>query len=182
MQQTKRPIGTSIIAILHISGGFLGIIFMIFMSVKVYYLPETLEKINILGLPPSLLIIAIFFVLVLALASGIGMWTGKKWGWFLGSFYYMYSIVRNSTALITIPMMINSMPPEEVAEMSRGPSYYYIKHGLKIIIHSLIFLYFFKSNVIDFFTMNEYKKWKPILIQLSICAIIVIVVNIIIRI
>ena len=109
------------------------------------------------------------------------MWKGRRWGWYLGSFYYMYSIVRNANALITIPILMSSIPPEDLSSMSRGPSYYYIKHGGRIIVHFLLYLYFFKINVREFFSLAEKKKWKPILAELSICLGIAATVSIMAR-
>lgn len=181
MEYRERPVGVSILAGLHVAGGVLGVIFTVFMALKVYKNPEYLENISMLGIPPLLIFFAVLFICVLAFLSGVGMWIGRKWGWFLGSFYYIYSVFISTNALVTINIMTNSLSPEELAEMSRSPSYYYTKHIMKIIIHSLLYLYFFKTNVIAFFDMLEYKKWKSVVIQLGICIVIAVIVNLVIR-
>ena len=126
---------------------------------------------------PALFVACILVIAGLGIASGIGMWKGKKWGWYLGSFYYMYSIVTNANAFITIPMLINSFPPGELANTSRGPSYYYTKYAVRLTIHFLLYLYLFKGNVREFFSLSEHKKWKPILAELGVCIGIAAVVS-----
>jgi hypothetical protein len=83
------------------------------------------------------------------------MWLGKTWGWWLGTFYYVYSIFRNANALITIPALV-----EQFGEPTRGAEYYYVKHGTRIIIHFFLILYFYKGNVVNYFNLGEYPKWK----------------------
>jgi hypothetical protein len=181
MEEKKRPVGTSILAVIHIAGGILGAIVTVFLVNQLGKNPEAHHGLAALGLPPALLIVAIVFIFGLGIASGIGMWKGRKWGWYLGSFYYMYSIIRNLNALVTIPMLMNSMPPEELANMSKGPSYYYIKHGGRVIIHLLLYLYFFKGSVREYFSLTEQNKWKPFLVELGICIGIAAVVSITVR-
>lgn len=182
MEESKRPVGISILAVLHVAGGVLAGVVTPFLIVLLNKNPKAQEAISAMGLTPALLVGGIGIILVLAIASGIGMWKGRKWGWYLGSFLYMYSIVRNANALAAIPMLMNSIPPEEIANMSRGPSYYYIKYSARIIVHSLIYLYFFKGNVRGFFSLSEQKKWKPVLSQLGICIGFAVVISILARI
>ena len=65
--------------------------------------------------------------------------------------------------------------------MSQAPSDYYLKHGARIVVHLLIFLYFFKGNVREFFSLTEQKKWKPVLAETGICIGIAAVFTIIAR-
>jgi hypothetical protein len=85
--------------------------------------PEFRQRLSIfsfLGFPTSLLIFSIVFLFALGIASGVGMWKGRKWGWYLGTFYYIYSITRNANALLAVSIFINSMSPGETADMSRA--------------------------------------------------------------
>lgn len=185
MEEKKRPVGISILAGFHIVGGILGAIVIVFLVAQLGRKPEAQEGFEqvlaMLGLPPALLVVAIVFIFGLSIASGIVMWKGIKWGWYLGSFYCMYIIVLNVNALFTIPMLMSSASPEELANMSRGPTYYYVKYGGRVIFHILLYLYFFKGNVREFFSLTEQKKWKPVLAELGVCIGIVAVFSIIAR-
>jgi len=53
------------------------------------------------------------------------------------------------------------MTPEELVN--------HVVRVIKIIIFLLLYLYFFKGNVREFFSLAEQNKWKPILAELGIC-------------
>lgn len=181
MGHTTRPTGISILAVLHILSGALGFIVIASLVAQFRQNPEALQFLNTLGLPPALFIFAIVLLFSLSTVSGIGMWKGKRWGWYLGSFYYLYSVVRNAITLITIPVLTRFISPEEFAEAGYGPSYYYVKYGGRVLVNLLIYLYFFKSNVREFFALAEYQKWKPVVIELWICVAIVVMTNVVAR-
>jgi hypothetical protein len=158
---TPRPVGISILAVLHFIGGILlfGSQFLLFANLQAME-----ESLRAIGIPPVLLIIGVMFLAVLAIASGVGMWMGAKWGWWLASFYYVYSIFRNGSALLTVVAMA-----DQLEGGSRGPEYYMIKHGVRIIVHFLLFLYFFKGNVLEFFGLETLSKPKAIGVLVGIC-------------
>ena len=110
MEERKRPNGISILSVLHILAVVIGAIIVTITMMR--------------GQTPAWIVVAFLFTFALALASGIGMWKGRKWGWYLGTFYYLYEIVRNVNVLISIPTLISSLTPEELANMSRGPEHY----------------------------------------------------------
>ncbi len=99
--------------------------------------------------------VAILFLGVVALAAGIGMWRGKSWGWWLGAFYLMYSVARNISAIVTLPIIVGQfeLPEAELAEN-------YIKYAGRIVIHSLLVLYFFKANVEAYFNVDHINAWR----------------------
>jgi hypothetical protein len=122
------------------------------------------ESLRAIDMPPVLLIMGVMFLAVLAIASGVGMWRGAKWGWWLASFSYVYSIFRNGSALLTVVAMA-----DELEGGARGPEYYFVKHTVRIIVHFLLFLYFFKKNVLDFFGLQTLNKSQAISILCGIC-------------
>ena len=166
---TTRPVGVSILAVLHLIGGIVlfGAQFLLIANLQA--MDESLRSI---GIPPVLLIVGVMFLAVLAIASGVGMWMGTKWGWWLAAFYYVYSIFRNGSALLTIVVMA-----DQLESGTRSPEYYMIKHGGRIIVHLLLFLYFFKGNVLEFFGMETLSKAKAIGILVGICIAILAVTS-----
>ena len=169
----KRPIGISILSWLHILGGAAGAAIVVAFLPGMWNTPEALGVLNAIGIPPALLLLAIVFLLILACLSGVGMWMGKRWGWFLGSFYYAYSVVRNIIALAAIPGLLGALSSEELAEATHGPGYYYAKHGTRVVVHALLYLYFFKSNVRAYFGFRNRRRWLPAIVQIVICIAIV---------
>ncbi len=169
-----RPIGIAILSWLHMISGIFGFFIFILLILLFRNNPEAQNLLSSIGIPPVLLIVAILFILVMTLVSGIGMWKGKKWGWILGSFNYLYEVVRNLYALIMIPAISSMFSAEDLSEAARGPAFYYVKYGGRAIIAGLIYLYFFKGSVRLYFGLFDIKKWKPVLAQIGVCLLIVV--------
>jgi tetratricopeptide (TPR) repeat protein len=167
--KSKRPTGIAILSWLHMGGGAIGAVIVLVLLTAIPDAQKALDALTTIGLPPGLLLCAIIFLLILTCLSGVGMWTGIKWGWFLGSFYYAYSITRNLNALITIPAILGALSPEELSEMPHGPGFYYAKHGLRVVVHGLLYLYFFKTNVRAHFSLQASRRWVPAVTQVGIC-------------
>lgn len=167
--KVNRPVGVAILAWLGMIGGVLGFIGVLAMLIVIPRVPAASAVLRMSGIPLLLAAVVLSLILVFAFVSGIGMWMGRKWGWFAGSFYYMYSVVRNLNGALVIPGIIESVGSDGLAEMSHEPGYYYFKHGLRAIVHGLIYLYFFKQNVRDYFQIGEAKKLKVVLVQFVVC-------------
>lgn len=165
-ETVTRPVGVSILAVLHLVGGvlLLGAQFMLIANMQ-----EMDESLRFAGIPPMLLIGGVMFLAILTIASGVGMRMGTKWGWWLAAFYYTYSVFRNGSALMTIISVADQLEGAD-----RGPEYYMIKHGVRLIISLLLLMYFFKGNVLDFFGLARINKIKAIAILVGICVAIVI--------
>jgi ABC-type Na+ efflux pump permease subunit len=75
-EERKRPIGISILTVLHIGVGMLmGILAVISLAV-----PEIRQVLGMLGSLGPLFVIVMVFLSALCIASGIGMRKGRKWG------------------------------------------------------------------------------------------------------
>ena len=150
----KRPIGITILSILHFVGGALLIILLIYYAARLEKVSTELNSAEFNFPPAWALILGIAFLGSLSMVSGIGMWIGKPWGRWLGIFYYGYSILRNMNVILLIPAITNQV------SASHGVGYYYIKFGGRIIISSLLILYFFKRNVKEYFGIQPNLKKK----------------------
>ncbi|EMI47185.1 putative membrane protein [Rhodopirellula sp. SWK7] len=161
---TERPVGVSVLAVLHILGGLVlfGVQFLMFAR-----LDSMEESLRAMGIPPVLVIVGVMFLSVLTIASGIGMWMGTRWGWWLAAFYYVYGVLRNASALYTVVSMA-----DQLEGTARGPEFYMIKHSVRIVIQSLLLMYFFKGNVLDYFDLSTLKKGKALGILVGICGTI----------
>lgn len=161
-----RPVGLSILAVLHVIGGI--VLFCVQFLLWSRF-EEMQQPMQAIGVPPILLLVAVMFLSLLAIASGIGMWTGARWGWWAAAFYYIYSIFRNAAALITVAQLA------EHIEGARSPGYYVVKHTGRIIVHALILLYLMKGNVLEFFDLRSLNKAKALGLLITICASITLV-------
>ncbi len=157
-----RPIGIILLSILHFISG-VGIIL-----VPIFFHNPNLS--NEIGISSVLMYSSILFLGVISILSAIGMWLGKSWGWWLGAFYYIYAIARYTNSII----VLNSLS-DQLANSSRGSGYYFSRDIFRIITSGLIFIYFFKNNVREYFTLKNYSKIKSmgILVIITLALIIV---------
>lgn len=160
-ETTTRPVGVSILAVLHLLGGVVLFGMQFWLYAKLGDLEGALRSI---GITPIMVILGVMFLSVITIGSGVGIWIGAKWGWWLASFYYIYSVFRNASTILAVLAMSDQLQGED-----RGVAYYIIKHGGRIVVHSLLFMYFFKSNVLAFFGLENLSKAKAVGILISIC-------------
>ena len=99
-----RPLGISILSWLHILGGAGAGIAMLFLGSQSAN-PEAQESVAATGISSGLPVFVAVLLCALSFACGVGMWTGRLWGWYLGSFYWMYTILKSVNALIPMPSL-----------------------------------------------------------------------------
>lgn len=168
-----RPIGVTILSILSLVGAVLLTLVTGFATFAIASGDERVRQASKamaeLGFPMPLLAAGVVILVALAWASGIGLWIGTKWGWHCGAFWYAYAIIRNLNALATFYLMSDVYAAEIQSPASRGPEYYYVKFIARLLISFLIYLYFFKSNVRDYFGLTAASKWKAVAAHFGIC-------------
>ena len=94
-----RPTGVTILSVLHLIGGVLLLAGQVMLLVNLDRVSQGLDAV---GIPPVLLVMGVMLLAGIALASGIGMWLGTRWGWWCAAFYYVYSIAINANAFLMI--------------------------------------------------------------------------------
>lgn len=137
----KRPLGVTILMVL------LGVTALVCLAtgVKVVSAASGLE---VLGAALGGLM---FLLAGLVLATAIGMSTGEKWGWWLGTVGYAISAVVNGVNLITIAIM---------SQQNSAVGSLYTKHGLRGFFALLIVAYLFQGHVLRFFGLQDWGKGK----------------------
>ncbi|HLD35603.1 MAG TPA: hypothetical protein VJC37_02690 [Planctomycetota bacterium] len=153
----KRPVLLTLLAVIHITGGALALIAIPVLAIIYQY--KKVEMPEGLGSFVLLMVVSVFLIAILALVSGIGMMIGEKWGWWIGALYYVYSVVRNVHALITMPGLA-----EDIGEPAKGLEYHYFKHGARILSHVLLLLYFFRGSVLEYFGLKQQSRIKTVFI------------------
>jgi len=149
----KRPVGISIPAILNVTGCLGTFAVQILFSGVLSRVSESL------GVSTLLTMVHLAFLDALGVAAGIGMWTGRKWAWWLGVLLLSYVIARNTNALFVISDVVR-----EYGEPEAGATRFYVKHVGRIIVNSLVILYFFKSNVVGYFQVAGIRTRKRFLV------------------
>ena len=159
-----RPIGVSILAVLHLIGGVLLLYAQVVLFANFDRVSESLDTV---GIPPTLLVFGLVLLAGITFASGIGMWLGTRWGWWCAAFYYIYGVARNANAYRLVSDLADGL---EAGSHSAG--YYFAKFGARVVIYFLLTLYFFKSNVLAYFGLSDMHKATAIGILVSLTAAI----------
>lgn len=126
---------------------------------------QLMEGMASIGIPGYYSLIAILVLACLSTLGAIGMWLGKKSGWWIGATYFVYVCLLSLQAVLQVPTLV-----EEFGEPERGVQYYYVQYIGRAIVHALLFLYFFKSNVTEYFQMGAVLWWKRLLVPILIAA------------
>lgn len=145
----KRPLGISILTVLYFLGGAAMLI------MQLGFASRFSEGFGAIGVSAIAAHLAVGFLALLGLGAGYGMWTAKRWGWWLGSFYLTYSVARSANALITLHGLL-----ENAGISSAEAAPHFIKFTGRIIVHSLICWYFFSEGVERYFQVFGTSRLK----------------------
>jgi hypothetical protein len=160
-----RPIGITLLAI------WIAIAAVIVLVAQVALFSRLDDVSSIIGVSSYFFQAAVTFLGVLSLATSIGMFLGKKWGWWLALFYFAYEITRNMNAIISIPLLV-----EQYGDVSsQKVTSYYLKNGVRSAFDSFLIFYLCRESVTSYFRTTETKKWKALLIVFGICIAIILI-------
>lgn len=148
----KRPTGITILSILALISG----VFIVVQNIRAALITSG-RNLDVM------LEISIYFIGLLALSSGIGMLLGKRWGWGIGAFYYVYAILRYANVMIIV--FIKHLP---LYGLSTEIKEHILLYSIRIIIHFLILVYFFRKSILEYFNLEHYSKRKSIPILFGI--------------
>lgn len=151
-ERGRRPIGIWILSGLHVLLGLL------FVSAVCFLVWQAIVDVDFRPGPPlSLMVVLIGIFGALSLGSGIGMWLGAKWGWWLGSFVYVWAAVGSA---VQIPLYVWNFGAQAITDNPRLLQ----ERAITLVISSLIALYFFKSSVRDFFGLRSLRMGFALLL------------------
>ncbi len=136
----RRPGFLTFLSILHIIGGGIGLL-MTGALALVFLAGGWGEGTASFGVSPVLLLVLVGIITTLGLASGFGLWMGRRWGWSFAVFYYFGSISRSANQ--TLFVVDNR---DLIEESGEDGALLLVKYGMRAVIHSLFLLYLFASG------------------------------------
>lgn len=158
-QSARRPTLITILAILNILGGL-----SVFITQLVAW--GNLKQAAIQSsISITQLLLGFIFLAVLSVSSGIGMWLGQKWGWWLGALNELYVIPRRLNVLLAALSMYTGTEGDELTRIIRSAG--------QILLSIVLLFYFYRHNVLDYFGLAEFPKWKSILMLLGGLALVI---------
>lgn len=154
-----RPIGVWILSGLHLLAGLL----FVFAVVMFLQQREMIDQRLMTGLFGYLVVIA-GVMAVVALSSGVGLWLGTRWGWWIASFYYVWAVLGFVAEFMVMAFRFNLMDAETlvVAVLSKV---------IQLVIHALLLAYLLKPNVRAFCRLQSLRVDRA-LIPLVIIAVV----------
>lgn len=141
-----RPVGVTILSVLAIISGVLGGLVVVMPFASEANLGELTEHV---GMPSWLFLSSLAFTALMSFLSGVGMWGGKRWGWWLGAFGFVYAVCKDANAMWLIPKLI-----ERYGTPDRGAAFYYAKYGFRIFLSAAILGYLYRPPVRAFFRLQ----------------------------
>ncbi|MEW9697775.1 hypothetical protein [Paenibacillus sp. SI8] len=156
-----RPAGVSLLAVLLAIGG------VILLGTQLLAFSKLNEASTLIGVSSYFFQAAIGFLGLIGIAAAVGMWLGKKWGWWLALFYFAYAVTRNINVLISISSIYGqySMPTNQITMN-------YIKYGIRALWNCFLLFYLCRETASTYFRTLETKKWKSLSIVFGICVVI----------
>lgn len=145
----ERPAGITILSGLYFLGGTAIIIMLLIFSGDTKPVDNSGMSLSANAIKANFFLLGIW-----SIAAADGQWTGKKWGWWLGSMYLVYSVFRSANAIRIISDLA-----EQIDVSNKNFTLSYIKYSGRIIFHSLITLYYFDSDVLAYFGLPQERKW-----------------------
>lgn len=141
-----RPVGITMLSVLAILSGVLGGLVVVMPFASQANLGELTQHV---GMPSWLLLGSLIFTALMSFLSGVGMWEGKPWGWWLAAFGFVYAMLKDANAIWMIPKLI-----ERYGAPDRGAGYYYLKYGFRLFLSAAILAYLYRPVVRAFFRLQ----------------------------
>lgn len=153
-----RPLGVSILAILLVIGG------VILLGTQLLAFSKLNEASSLIGVSSYFFQAAIGFLGLIGISAAVGMWLGKKWGWWLALFYFAYAVTRNVNVLFSISSIADQygVPTEQMTTN-------YIKYGIRILWNCFLLFYLCRETASTYFKTFDVNKWKSLSIVFGIC-------------
>jgi hypothetical protein len=102
----SRPVGASVIGCLSLVGSALGLGSLFWMAMG-DDLPGRLVELGALGAAAGL---SVALILALTLATGVGLFADRPWGWWVAASSFAYACIRNVGAMAQLPLLAAEFP------------------------------------------------------------------------
>lgn len=144
----NRPLGITILAVLHSLSGFLFLLGFSFLFTETVH--DT--SINGIAIRPVLAMAWVTTLAVLFICSGVGMAWGATWAWWIATIYYWLSLLS-----IVIQLGFNVL---NSIGMGNFVSFHLTQSGVPLVVLGSLLGYCFRTNVLAYFRLDSWSKKK----------------------
>jgi hypothetical protein len=104
---------------------------------------------------------------VLGIISAIGIWMGRRWGWFAAAFLYAYGILGYFQYAFQIPAYVEQ-------QVSISNPYYY-REIFYLILFSVMSLLLWRKEIQDFYDISHIPSFKKIIMVIGTTIIYIVI-------
>jgi len=165
----KRPSGITFLAVLYMLGALL------VLGLQVFTWQRTLQAVAELGSVVVYAYLSAAIFAILQLVASIGMWQGKRWGWWLGALVLFLVVARAINALVAIPVLLQQVGPPET-----GLALEVIKYAGRAILYGFLIRYFFTDGVEAYFDVAAIPGRKRFAYLVGVTAVVMLLMSIVV--
>jgi hypothetical protein len=148
----SRPVGVSILAVLHLIFGALQLLILALLFPKLGD-REFSSAISEIGITPALLTVTLALVAILSLAAAWGLWAGNSWGWWMAGALYIYGVARLIHAAVLSQLS---------SHLGVSPAPQYVRGQLGALLSLFLLLYLMSGSVREYCDVLHISRWKAI--------------------
>jgi len=150
-QPEVRPVGISILAVLHGLGGLL-------IGALGVFLATQFKEEDSSSIIAWVVVVVAPLLTVLSIATAIGLWLGHKWAWWLATLYYFQFVIGGACVLLTIPvayLFLDRPITQRTVELL-------LEHIVRIVIFALLSGYMTKRKVFAYFQFKRLTRLRAL--------------------
>ncbi|MCB7130187.1 MAG: hypothetical protein J3T61_11690, partial [Candidatus Brocadiales bacterium] len=169
LSASDRPVGIVLLALVHLVSGLYIAGQRWFMLVNIY---STSPGSITMSASYKVMLFGEVLIVVVAITSAVGLFVGAKWGWWLAAFHWTWRIARE----VLIPLsalILTGLSNNAETEVTLD----FAEMFVPVILQSLLLLYLFKENVLEFFRFDSLSKPWAIAALFSIGFIVAFVLD-----
>jgi len=163
----KRPLGVTLLGVLYTVLGLLGAAgcaaLLVFPTMPALQMARAV--LAQLGFASTVMIIWVGVLSLLYLAAGLGLWSADPWGWWMGGLLTAYGALESGSVLLGAAGLMQQPAMQAVGVPL------VIRYGAQTFLALLIFLYYFKRNVIEYVGLRRQSKLAALAILIPAAVI-----------
>ena len=95
----------------------------------------------------------------------MGLWLGKRWGWWIASFYYVWAVLGVVADFMLMPFHAHRLDTESLVVSVLGKV-------MQLVIHALLLVYLLKPNVRAFYRLQSLRVDRALILMVVIAVML----------
>ena len=144
----ERPTAVTVIAVLQLL--FIPLQMLLTLGTSTDLIVDRLQQV---GLSPGIVLGVVFASWTLGMASALGMWSGARWGWWSGAFFYASSLLHTLLGLVYLGVLAQrNLLDHRLLTINA------LWLVVRIPVMALILILFFSDDFLAYFACRSERK------------------------